>query len=59
MSDFVSLIIDPHFCDAVQPRPWSLKWQKRWVHSSGPAYGLLESDLGPVGLHLTEEDSAF
>lgn len=59
MSDSLSLLVDPHSCVAAQTKPWIISTFTGQVHSAGPAYGLLESDLGPVGLHLTEENCAF
>lgn len=47
----------PYSCDAVQTK--NLNPRERWFHSSGLTYGILESNLGPLGLHLTEESSAY
>lgn len=51
--------MNPHSCDAVQPKSQKLNQGERWIYSSGVTYGLLESDLGPLGLHLNEEDTTF
>lgn len=52
-------IIDPNYCDAAQAKLQSFISGAREVHSSGPTYSLLESDLRPLGLHLTQEDGAL
>lgn len=44
--------------DAGQPKLHSLSSPAGWIDSSELAYGLLEPDPGPLGLHFTEESSA-
>lgn len=51
LQNFLNFIVDPHILDAVPSEPNPLSSWERWFCSSECAYGLLEPDLGPVGLH--------